>query len=224
MIAGILVSAVFWSRLARREPRLLSVYIAALCGAFLGAKLVYVLAEGWLHFGQEDMWLHLATGKTILGALLGGFAAVEIAKRLLGYRGITGDWFALIAPMAILLGRVGCLLHGCCLGKECAPGWFTLPGPDGIQRWPAVPVEILFNLAAIAVLFFLRRNRLLPGQHFHLYLIAYGTFRFGHEFFRATPPAIGEYSGYHFAALGVVVAGMAGFYIRRTRQAARART
>ena len=40
-----------------------------------------------------------------------------------------------------------------------------------------MPVEIGFNLAAILVfLIVLRRRRLLPGQHFHLYLIAYGLF------------------------------------------------
>src|SRR5580704_2745635 len=95
MLAGIAVSIFFWARLARRDDRLLMVYTAALIGAFLGAKVVYILAEGWLHFGAPDMWLQLATGKSILGALLGGYAAVEIAKRLVRYQGATGDWFAL---------------------------------------------------------------------------------------------------------------------------------
>src|SRR5258708_35661542 len=105
MLAGIAVSIFFWARLARRDDRLVLVYVAALLGAFLGAKVVYILAEGWLHFGAPDMWLQLATGKSILGALLGGYAAVEIAKRVVGYTGITGDWFALIAPVGIVLGR-----------------------------------------------------------------------------------------------------------------------
>src|ERR1700758_4513082 len=82
MLAGIAISIIFWSRLARRDDRLLMVYVAALIGAFLGAKMIYILAEGWMHFGAPDMWLQLATGKSILGALLGGYAAVEIAKHL----------------------------------------------------------------------------------------------------------------------------------------------
>jgi len=124
MLAGIFVSLLFWRRLARRDDRLLVIYVAALIGAFLGAKLVYVLAEGWQHFGAKDMWLQLATGKSVLGALIGGYAGVEIAKKVVGYAGVTGDWFAFIAPVGITLGRVGCLLHGCCLGKVCAPAWF----------------------------------------------------------------------------------------------------
>ncbi len=80
LLAGILVSLYFWSRLARRDERLLFIYIAALIGAFLGAKIVYLLAEGWLDWAQPDRWTRLATGKTILGGLLGGYAAVELAK------------------------------------------------------------------------------------------------------------------------------------------------
>src|SRR5437773_4428025 len=112
MLAGIFTSILFWSRLARRDDRLILIYIAALAGAFLGAKLVYLGAEGWLHWHDENRWMVLATGKSITGALLGGYAAVEIAKRFTGYRSATGDWFAIISPVSIMLGRLGCVLHG----------------------------------------------------------------------------------------------------------------
>jgi phosphatidylglycerol---prolipoprotein diacylglyceryl transferase len=217
MLAGIFVSILFWWRLARRDDRLLVIYVAALAGAFLGAKAVYVLAEGWQHFGAKDMWLQLATGKSVLGALLGGYAGVEVAKKLVNYTGVTGDWFALIAPVGIIVGRIGCLLHGCCLGKVCEPAWFTIADSTGVPRWPAVPVEILFNIAAMLIFFLLRKNHKLAGQHFHLYLIAYGIFRFVHEFVRATPRVLGDISGYQIAALAVAALGIAGFIRRRRR-------
>src|SRR6267378_273377 len=103
VLAGIFVSIALWSRVAKRDSRLVLIYIAALAGAFLGAKLVYLGAEGWLHWHDANRWFILATGKSILGGLLGGYAAVEIAKHLLGYKGATGDWFALIAPIGIML-------------------------------------------------------------------------------------------------------------------------
>src|SRR6202042_2853319 len=169
MLAGILVSVLLWSRIARRDERLLIIYFAALISAFLGAKLVYLAAEGWMFWDDPQRWIIWATGKSILGALLGGYAGVEVAKKWTGYTQPTGDWFALIAPLGIALGRVGGLLHGCCLGVRCGP---------------AVPMEIAFNIAAILVFISLRRRRILPGQHFHLYLIAYGLFRTLHEFLR----------------------------------------
>jgi len=214
MLAGIFVSILFWSRLAKRDSRLVFIFLAALAGAFLGAKLVYLGAEGWLHWHEPDRWFQFATGKSILGGLLGGYAGVEIAKRLLGYTSATGDWFALIAPVGIILGRVGCVLHGCCLGRACEPSWFTMSDTAGTARWPAALVELIFNAAMLGVILLLRWRKLWPGQHFHLYLIAYGLFRFAHEFLRATPPIAGPFSGYQFAAAGVVALGLAGFVLR----------
>jgi len=215
MLAGIGVSLFFWSRLAKRDERLLIIYLAALVSAFLGAKLVYLAAEGWMFWGDPQRWTIWATGKTILGALLGGYAGVEAAKKLAGYTAPTGDWFALIAPAGIILGRVGCLLHGCCSGVECEPAWWTVRDAHGVARWPSVPVEMAFNAIAIGVFASLRWRHLLPGQHFHLYLIGYGIFRFLHEFLRATPRVVGGISGYQIAALAVAVLGVAGFLRRQ---------
>ncbi len=218
MLVGIGVSIAFWRRVAKRDDRLMLIYIAALTGAFLGAKLIYIAAEGWLHFGAPDMWLQLATGKSILGALMGGFAAVEIAKKYTGYRSVTGDWFATIVPVSVAIGRIGCLLHGCCLGEICEPAqWWTLRDATGVPRWPAVPIEIAFNLLAAATFLILRRKRLLTGQHFHLYMIAYGLFRFAHEFVRDTPRVVPGISGYQIAALVLALMGAVGFLIRQKR-------
>ena len=215
MLAGIGVTLLFWSRLARRDDRLMLVYIAALTGAFLGAKVVYLGAEGWIHWSDGDRWIRWATGKSITGALLGGYAAVEIAKRLLGYTLVTGDWFAVIVPVGIMLGRVGCLFQGCCLGRVCAEDWYTLNDVGGVARWPAVPVELGFNALVLIVILVLRWKTILPSQLFHLYLVAYGVFRFVHEFFRATPQLIGWWTGYHIAALALVLLGGWGFVLRQ---------
>ena len=84
-----------------------------------------------------------------------------------------------------------------------------------MERWPAVPVEILFNVAALPAALLLRWRKVLPGQHFYLYLIAYGIFRFAHEFFRDTPRLLGPLSGYALAALATAGLGLAGFILRR---------
>jgi phosphatidylglycerol:prolipoprotein diacylglycerol transferase len=219
MLAGIFVSILFWSRVARRDERLVLIYIAALTGAFLGAKFVYLGAEGWLHWHDANRWIILATGKSITGALLGGYLSVEIAKKLLHYTSPTGDWFAIIVPVGIMLGRVGCLLNGCCLGRACEPSWFTMNDANGVARWPAVPVEFLFNALMLGVVLLLRWRRIAPGQLFHIYLMAYGVFRFFHEFLRETPQVLGTFSGYQLAALAVAVLGAIGFIRRRNESA-----
>jgi len=215
MVAGILLSLWFWSRHAPRARGMGIIYFSALVGAFAGGKLVYILAEGWLHWNDPNRWMYLATGKTILGALLGGYAGVEISKRAVGYSGVTGDFFATVAPVSIILGRIGCLLHGCCLGVVCESKWYSIHDRTGIARWPAVPIEIAFNVVALLTLLLLRQRRLLPGQHFHLYLIGYGIFRFAHEFMRDTPSIIGPLSGYQITAVAVTLLGAIRFVQRQ---------
>ncbi|NUM54933.1 MAG: prolipoprotein diacylglyceryl transferase [Candidatus Hydrogenedentes bacterium] len=223
------MSTVVWTRVLRRDAaagdrRLELIYIAALCGAFVGAKAVYFFAEGWRVFFDpsvtpEQLWLGLLTGKTITGALLGGYISVEAAKKMLGYAKATGDFFAIVAPFGLMLGRIGCYIQGCCLGVEMDRHWYTLSDAHGIDRWPAVPIEFTFNLAMFVVALTLYRRRAFNGQLFHIYLIAYGAFRFAHEFARDIPPLIGPITGYQVASLAILVLGV----VRYRQRAALAR-
>ncbi len=71
--------------------------LAAFLGAMLGAKLPFLFDLGW-----EGIWTGnalLADGKTILGGIAGGYAAVEIAKETLRIR---------ITPVTRLLCQLPC--------------------------------------------------------------------------------------------------------------------
>lgn len=220
LLAGVLCSLAYWWRVARRDERLLGVFCGALLGAFFGAKIAYLLAQCWDDWPRPDRWLRLAGGKSVLGALLGGYAGVEWAKARWGYSRVTGDRFALMVPLSLMAGRVGCLLQGCCLGVLCqGPHWWTLPDATGRPRWPAPAVELLFNLAAALGLGALRRSRQLVGQHFHLYLMAYGLFRFVHEPWRDTPKTSWGVSGYQALAAAVFALGAWRFLERRAAPA-----
>lgn len=206
LLLGIGLSATYWFRVSKSDGRLPLIYFGGLAGAFIGAKLAYLFAEGWLHFDHPQRWALWLSGKSVMGALPGGWLGVEIAKKAMDYREPTGDRFALILPVPLLLGRLGCLHAGCCQG---------LARPWGV--WPAVPVEIGFQVTMLVVLLFLNVRHLLKGQHFHLYLIAYGLFRFGHEFLRATPKPLLGLSGYQWIALATVCAAAIAWRIRAGR-------
>ena len=209
MVAGILISAGVWMRRSRNDPDLLVVYLGALGGAFIGAKLAYLFAEAWGDWGRPDRWLRLATGKSIIGGLLGGYAGVDGMKRLVGYRKSTGDAFAPLIPVSILLGRVGCLLHGCCLGSV-VPATFPLGLPDrlGTVRWPAVPVEMAFQGFLLILLLVWSHTGRYAGRRFFIYLTAYGGFRLVHEGLRDTPKWVLGIGGYQVLSLGMMVLGI----------------
>jgi len=206
LLLGIAWGAMYWFRESKKDGRVALIYAAGLAGAFAGAKLAFLFAEGWLHFDNPDRWLIWLSGKSIMGALPGGWIGVEIAKKSLGYSKITGDRFAMLLPVPLMLGRIGCLSAGCCGGIKCLSG-----------TWPSVPMEIAFQVVAMVCLWVMRRRQWLTGQHFHLYLIAYGLFRFAHEFLRATPKPFYGVSGYQIIALATVLAAALA-YRRRSLQ------
>lgn len=207
MAAGILIGAVYWYRRSQGQNDLLLIYLGALVGGFAGAKVAYLLAEGWLEWERPDRWLRWATGKSVLGGLLGAYAGVEITKHLTGHKHSTGDAFAVIVPVGILLGRAGCYLNGCCLGKPAA-GVFAARDVSGIPRWPAPFVEGAFQVVVLVVILLLQRRGLLRDRLFFFYLVAYGVFRFAHEFMRDTPRIIAGVSGYQIIALGMAALGL----------------
>ena len=217
MTGAIVLSGFLLWRLRKRDAALLSVYLVTLAGALLGAKAVYLLAEGWLYRDHPDKWHIWLTGKTILGALLFGYPAAEWGKRFFGYNRVTGDFFALAVLPGIIVGRIGCLTQGCCGGHACAPAWWTLRDAAGVDRWPSVPVEITFTLLSFVVFLTLFRPGKQRGQLFHLFLMAYGLFRFVHEFLRETPRVAGPFSGYHFAAAAVFLLGLGGYHRRASQ-------
>lgn len=210
MLGAIVLSATWWFLKSKRDPGLLPIYIGALGGAFLGAKVVYFFAEGWHDWPLADRWLRLATGKSVLGGLLGGYGGVELMKWLSGYRKSTGDLFAVIAPLGIALGRVGCWLQGCCQGRVMsrlrAQGAES-PALAVVDRWPAALVELAFQLTMVVMFVGLRSRPYFRGRLFFLYLAAYGIFRFLHEFMRETPVLAAGLSGYQMTALITALLG-----------------
>ncbi len=194
---------------------MLVVYPAGLLGAIVGAKLAFLFAEGFHYRGD---WAALWSGKSVTGALLGGYAAVELVKRVYEIRSTTGDAFALTVPPALILGRVGCLMQGCCVGVVCEEHWWTLADAGGVPRWPAPAVELMFNVCYLVWAMVATRVGWARGNRFHAYLISYGVFRIVHEFAREDVRWVGAMTGYHFVAVGLVVLGVVR-YLQRDRAA-----
>ena len=206
MLAGILFSSLLWYLRTRRRPEMMMVYAGALAGAFVGAKLAYVIAEGPWIWSSPDRWLLLATGKSVVGGILGGYSGVEAMKALAGMRQSTGDLFAPIIPLGVALGRVGCWLHGCCLGIPVPSGWWSVCDAQGTCRWPSAQAELLFQLLTFGIIVAMRKRW--AGRLFPFYLMAYGAFRFIHEWLRDTPKWWNLLSGYQVMCLLMVGLGV----------------
>jgi phosphatidylglycerol---prolipoprotein diacylglyceryl transferase len=193
---------------ARRKYRILQV--ATLVGAIVGAKLAAMFGDlGWPLEPIREPETMLLGGRSITGALLGGFLGAEALKPVLRYHEPPNDRFAMILPFSVAIGRVGCLLSGCCRGAATSVPW-AVTDADGIARHPAPVYEILFQLAVGGLFVWMVRNERMRGRVFAVYLVLYGTFRFFTEMIRDTPRLFGGVvSGYQAIALLLVLVGAA---------------
>jgi phosphatidylglycerol:prolipoprotein diacylglycerol transferase len=189
-------------------------------GAALGAKLGVLFGDLLWPLREFDDWsMLLISGRSIAGALLFGFLAVEAAKPLLRYEIPPNDRFAVALPFSIAIGRLGCLVAGCCRGAPYE-GPLAIAYDDHVLRHPAQLYEVLFQLAAGYALLVLWRRKLLFGRLFALYLAAYGVFRFGTEFVRDTAKPYDGLSAYQLMSIAMVVAGLTAIWLRTARQPA----
>lgn len=161
--------------------------VSCLVGAVIGSKLgmiFYVPVGDFVAFLGRMSELRM-DGKTVLGALTGGYVGGEVGKRLVGVQFSTGDALALALPVGQAFGRLGCFLAGCCFGKETTVPWATLS--RAALRHPVQLYESALCLALAAALLLVRDHARPPGHLFRLYLIGYASIRFSLEFYRGEP-------------------------------------
>ncbi len=159
------------------------VLVGALLGAIVGAKLGMLMFEPTLRV--DRMFSLDFTGKTVVGGLIGGYLGVELAKKWVGIKESTGDAFAVALPLAQAVGRVGCLLNGCCYGTASAAPWAVDLGE--VSRHPTQIYESVLLLGLAGWLWAIRRQPRPAGHLFRRYLVGYALIRFGLEFLRGDP-------------------------------------
>ena len=217
--AGVLIALAFPVARHIREQGLRRQYYLlqgiTLLGAVIGAKISVLVGDyHWPWATVSDWWGVLWSGRSITGALIFGFLFAEIAKPIMSYTMPPNDRFAALLPFTFAIGRVGCLMAGCCRGLPY-DGWCAFRGADGISRHPTQIYEMIFQIT-IGILFIVMvKRRLLFGRLFSIYLIAYGVFRFLTEFVRETPKFFGDLSGYQLLSLVMITLGAA-FLLKRT--------
>lgn len=193
---GVVVGLVLLASMPRDDsvpPRVRRVVrVAALVGAVVGAYALQLPADlaGWAAV-VPGAPAHPLGGRTVLGGLLGGWLAVEVAKLALGHRGATGDAFALPLAASLTFGRLGCTFTGCCPGRAIAADspWAVLSiVHHDPPRLPATLLEANFHALAAMLLLVATLKDVLRGRRLAAYLAAYAVARFALEAARANPP------------------------------------
>lgn len=180
-------------------------------GPFYAAALVLGAVIGGFGAGTLNLWLsgQPGIGRSIVGALSGAIAAIEIFKWMRGIKGSTGLIFVPAFATSVTVGRWGCFLSGLqdqTYGTATALPWGHDFG-DAIFRHPVQLYESFamaaFLAAALAFIglrqpFFMRRG-------FYLLVLFYATQRFLWEFLKPYGTVLGPFNLFHFLCAGLVV-------------------
>ncbi len=239
---GVLVAAGFlaglWSA-SRRAPRsgiagerVMDLGPWLILGALVGARLLYVVSYWREEFATAPWYEPLLIrkgGLVFYGGLVGSSLACILYcrwKRLALWT--IADIMAPSVALGYFFGRLGCLMNGCCYGRECDLPW-AIHFPIGHETHPlgVHPTQLyesFSGLAAYLGLAWFYRHKHSPGQVFALYLMANGAVRFCVEFFRGDYPV--HYMGgwatpAHVLGLALFATGTVLFWLRAPRQGSR---
>ena len=180
--------------------RVMDLGIYIIISALVGAKLLLVVVE-FDHFWQNpaEIGMILRSGGVFYGGLL---LAVGVAFWFVRRHKLplwtTCDAFAPGIALGQAVGRVGCLMAGCCYGKPTDLPWgitFTNTLAAGNSGTPLDvslhPTQLYESSATLLILGLLliaeRYTRSFPGRTFWTYLLLYPLARFFIEFYRGDP-------------------------------------
>jgi phosphatidylglycerol:prolipoprotein diacylglycerol transferase len=189
MVIGVFAGA-HMARLSSMDPNRFAVAaIILFIPGMIGARLFFVLLR-WRVYASDPRRIlrHSEGGMAMYGAIL---AALPISLALLPAMQLPfgAFWDAGTFTMLILVifGRIGCLLNGCCGGRQTS-AWYGIDLPDHRGVWqrriPTQLLEITWAAMLLGTLIMLRGHEPFPGAMFCLAVLAYGAFRFVLQPFR----------------------------------------
>jgi phosphatidylglycerol:prolipoprotein diacylglycerol transferase len=157
-----------------------------------------------------DLSQALQNGFVSFGAILGALLAVYIFSKTIKIAAEElMDIVALILPLMESIYRVGCLLMGCCYGKETSGfGGMYLPDVYGVWK-TRYPTQILISALCLMLFLWLLRGRRsgksAPGDQTFHFLFIYCLGRFLIDFLRAGLLSIGPLNYQQVAALVIII-------------------
>lgn len=186
------------ARRAGVDPnRVLDLGIWVIIAALVGAKaLLFIVDFEQFTSSWQEFTTLLRSGGVFYGGLI---AAVLVCIYQLRKHKLplwtSGDLFAPGIAAGYMVGRLGCLLAGCCFGRETDVAWaITFSDPVANLNVgtplnvPLHPTQLYESAAGLTIFVLLlaleRRGRTFPGRTFWLFVLLYSISRFVIEFYR----------------------------------------
>lgn len=222
IIAAYLVGEYRAKRYKLEADHVFNYVIWCVIGGFAGSKLLYFITDFKNIMDNPAILLSLADGWVVYGGIIGGILSALLYSRIKKLDFLA--YFDVLIPSVALaqgFGRIGCILAGCCYGRETdSPIGMVFNNPSSYapQGVSLVPTQIIssgLNFLHFLVLIWFAKHKKADGQVGALYLILYSIGRFFLEYYRGdlARGSVGSLSTSQFISIFTVIAGIALFVI-----------
>ena len=233
-IAAVLAGCYLAKRRGLSDSDFTNIAMLVLVFGFAGGKLLHIIVE-FRSFISDPMSVLGSEGFAVYGGILSGILTIYLYCRIKKLEFIKYiDLFAAAVPLNQALGRIGCLLAGCCYGKETDSAFsIVFPegamAPAGVKLIPTQPLMafgnfIIFLVITLTYLASCPKKTeddkddadkkkpakiYVPGSATAQYLIMYSVGRFVIEYFRNDYRGeVGPFSTSQFIAIFTFIAGI----------------
>jgi len=197
-LAVAFLAAIFLAtRAAEREgldPQFIAdLGIVVILSSIVGSRLFYILFYDLRHTleNPSELLKFRQTGLVFYGGLVVAVGAGLLYSRMKRVSiPLILDIGAPSIAIGQAIGRIGCLMSGCCFGAPTEVPWaVNFPFLEH-ARHPAQIYESLATFAIFLTLIQFRKRKTANGQVAWLYLVLYAAARFVIEFFRGDNPPL----------------------------------
>ena len=169
-------------------------------GVIIGGRLGYVFFYGLEFWAKDALYIFKIWegGMSFHGGLLGVLAAgwYFSRKNKKAFFDVA-DFMVPLVPLGLMFGRIGNFINGELWGREASADYFLAirfpQDPSGLLRHPSQLYQAIFEgLILFLIVWFYSAKPRPRKAVFSVFLIGYGVFRFGVEFFREPDAHLGK--------------------------------
>ena len=182
--------------------------------AIIGARLLHAVHHWELYRGNlRRIWDRSQGGAAQYGALFFALPlSVPLVTALHLPLGQFWDVVTFTILVAMIFGRVGCLMNGCCAGLP-SNAWYSvyLPNHSGVwkKRIPTQCLEAFWALVLLALAIAMWRRMPFPGALFLAVTAAYAAMRLVLESTREQQPGTPRFTVHHWISAALIVFSLA---------------
>lgn len=196
-LAGLQLAVIRARRAGLDSARIMDLGIYLIIAALVGAKLMLIAVDfNYFRSQPRELLSLVRAGGVFYGGLLAALGVgLWLVKRYRLPAWKTADMIAPGIAVGHIVGRLGCLLAGCCYGRPTDVPWaITFKDPIAAVNVgtpldvPLHPTQLYDAGAELVILVILllseRRGRGFAGRTFWLYMLLYAMSRFVIEIYR----------------------------------------